>query len=330
MSGIPKAQHVIPRLHLQHFADASGLVWTYDKHSGRVWAAAAEETAVESHFYSGELPDGTMDVRIEEVIGRIESAAAPVYSALLDGKIPAMAAPERAAFAHFLGLMYARTRPMRRMAGEIAARLIQIRLYATARHSEAFEESMRRYEEELGRPIGPEEREEYRESLVDPSQFEFTVAKEVTFSVLRIADELAPLLAAMRWWIMASAEGAFITSDNPLVREVARSSVSAVYGDMGFVNPTAEVTFPLSPTKLLFMSRFPKERVASLPRELVLRANMARAAHSDQFLYASLNDPEIAQLAAQFRDSRPTVKTEGFGPKGFARVRVARRRRGKS
>ena len=135
MSNIPKGQHHTPRLHLQHFVDrgAGNRVWTYDKLSGRVWSASPDETAVETHFYSAELPDGTMDTRLEDVIGKIEDAAAPVYTALLEGKIPGPS-QERSAFARFVGLMYARTRAMRRMAGETAARLAQINLYFTGRH----------------------------------------------------------------------------------------------------------------------------------------------------------------------------------------------------
>ena len=170
---------------------------------------------------------------------------------------------------------------------------------------------MQRYEQELGRPIGPEEREEYRESLLDPSEFEITVPKEMTFAALGAGDQLAPLFDKVNWYLMTAAEGLIITSDNPLVREVHRGTVHPIYGDMGFLNPTAEITFPLSPTK---------------PRDLVQLANTARAAQSDQYLYASVKHPEIERLAAQFRDSRPTVKTEGIGPKKFARASVVRRR----
>jgi hypothetical protein len=55
----PKQQHTIPRLHLQYFAGAEGRVFNYDAIAGKVWAAAPEETAVETHFYSAELADGS-------------------------------------------------------------------------------------------------------------------------------------------------------------------------------------------------------------------------------------------------------------------------------
>jgi hypothetical protein len=62
-------------------------------------------------------------------------------------------------------------------------------------------------------------------------------------------------------------------------------------------------------------------------RDMVKRANMVRAAHSEQFLYAHVKDPEIEQLAAEFRDSRPGMTTQGFGPEKFGKIKVSRRRK---
>jgi hypothetical protein len=119
----PKAHHFIPRLHLQHFAgnDPPGQVWTYDAKTGKVWSAIPEKTAVGTHFYSAENPDGTMNTRIEEALSKIEGTAAPVYDTLLQGAIP-KPSQERMAFSHFLGLMEARTPAMRRMRAEIYGR----------------------------------------------------------------------------------------------------------------------------------------------------------------------------------------------------------------
>jgi hypothetical protein len=76
----PKSQHFIPRLHLQHFAGPSpkGQVWTYDAVAAKTWSAIPEETAVQTHFYSAEKDDGSMDTRIEEFLSSVESLAAPV------------------------------------------------------------------------------------------------------------------------------------------------------------------------------------------------------------------------------------------------------------
>jgi hypothetical protein len=124
---------------------------------------------------------------------------------------------------------------------------------------------------------------------------------------------------------MTASERFFVTSDNPVVREVDPQSASPCYGDGGFANNTAEITFPLSPQKLLLMTW----RDVGYRREIngdVWAANMARASHSEQFLYAHRNDAELTKLAAELRDSLPGMRISGFGPKNFGSVRLRRRR----
>jgi hypothetical protein len=169
---LPKRQHTIPRLHLQHFVgfDPKGHVWTYDAQTGNVWSAIPEETALETHFYSIEKPDGTMDTRIEECLASVESSAAPVYEALLRGEIP-KDSQARSNFSVFLALMYCRTPSMRRMAAEIYSRMIQIKAYAYGRNNRAFDALIRRYEQAEGLELNTEHKERVRKDLLDPSGY---------------------------------------------------------------------------------------------------------------------------------------------------------------
>src|SRR4029077_4415693 len=143
----PKRQHFNPALHLRQFVGSApkGQVWTYDKQTGRVRPATPENTAVQTHFYSVERDDGTMDTTIEDYLAEVESDAAPVYEGLLRGEIPDYSQP-RADFGQFLGLMYVRTPAMRRMAAEIQGRAIQIRNYAYASNRKAFDALLHRIE----------------------------------------------------------------------------------------------------------------------------------------------------------------------------------------
>lgn len=322
----PKRQHVIPVLHLKHFVgDAPrGQVWTYDAETGAVRSATPENTAVQTHFYSVERDDGTLDTHVEEVLGQIEGAAAPVYEALLGGVIPKDPV-QRAAFASFLASMYVRTPAARRMAGEMYGRYIQIMNYAFGCSDEAFDSLIRRYEKDSGRTLDATERKRLREGLLDPSRFIVQVPKERTFAAFGAAEKLAPLLFNMTWTLATARHGYFVTSDHPLVRLVDPRTNHPIYGDHGFVNKTAEVTFPLSPKKLLIMTwkRYAPEH-AVLKRLGIDTINAARAAHSDRYLYAHLRDKRLQKLAEKYRDSRPGWTTKGFGPKKFAKVTVPR------
>ena len=324
----PKSHHTVPRLHLQHFAgqEPAGQVWAYDAVTGRTWSAIPEETAVQTHFYSAERDDGTMDPTIEVFLSEVEGRAAPVYENLLKGTIPGES-QARMDFSQFTALMYTRTTAMRRMAAQIRGRGAQIHQYAYASNPEAFEALTRRVEAEKGGPIDPAIKEHIRQEMLNPSgNYTIEVSKESTFMALAASDRLTPLFYKMTWTLADAGEGYFITSDNPVVRWVDPKTCHPIYGDHGFLNKTVEVTFPLSPDKLLLLSWQGEVPARALfPREHVELANAARAAHSERYLYAHLHDVQVAQLAAGHKDSRPVMTTEGFGPENFSPIEVARR-----
>jgi hypothetical protein len=325
----PKRQHFIPILHLKHFvgADPKGQVWTYDAESGEVRSATPENTAVQTHFYSVERDGGVMDTRVEDCLAEIESRAAPGYEALLRAEIPAKDAQARADFATFLAVMYVRTPAMRRISGEIAGRLIQIHAYASGSNEQAFETMLLRAEKNGARSLSPEKKERLRRDLLDPSRYVVQVAKQLTFpAIFGAADELAPILLNMKWSIIEALHGFFITTDNPLVREVDQTTHHPIYGDGGFLNETAQVIFPLSPDRFLSMTWNESARdVGAFERNQVDKINHGLAAHSDRYLYAHIRHKRLEEMAAKFKNSRPGMTTQGFGPKKFAKIEVPRR-----
>jgi hypothetical protein len=289
------------------------------------WSAIPQETCVQTHFYSAERDDGTMDTRLEEFLSLVESHAAPIYENLLKGRLP-QDQRARMDFAQFLALIHTRTTAMRRMAGEIRGRGAQIHSYAYANDPEAFEALTRRVEAEKGEKMDPEAKEKVRQAMLNPSGYTMEVSKESTFMALSASDKLTPIFDKMKWSLVYARHGYFISSDNPLVREVDPKTRHAIYGDHGFVNTTAEVTFPLSPKVLLLMSWDESARdLGEFGRDRVHQLNVVRAAHSDRFLFAHINDKRIARLAEIYRDSRPEMTTHGFGPEKFAPIKVARR-----
>lgn len=325
---IPKRQHLIPRLHLQHFAgpDPKGHVWTYDAQTGHMRSAIPEETAVETHFYSVEAEDGTMDTRIETILSEIEAKAAPVYKALLQGDIPGET-QERMDFSTFLALMYLRTPAMRRMNAELMSRYMQILCYAYGTNEKAFDALNQRVERAGGRVLTTEEKERLRRDFTDGfSDYVIEIPRERTLGVLGASDKLTPILFQMKWSIVMPRHGFFITTDHPLVREVDPQTRHPAYGDHGFLNKTAEVIFPLSPQRLLLMSWDKGARdIGAFERDHVEHFNRALAAHSDRYLYAHIRHKRLQQLAAEFKDSRPTMTTQGFGPTKFAEMKLSRR-----
>lgn len=324
----PKSHHTVPRLNLEHFAghEPKGQVWTYDKITGRSTSAIPEETGTQTHFYSVQKDDGTWDTRIEGFLGTIESLAAPTYRGLLNSEIP-RDNQERADFSTFLAIMYVRTPTMRRMMAEVYAKGLQIQTYATAVHKEAFENTIRRYEEDRGKKLSDGMKEKLRNDMIDPSNYILEVPKERTFRVFDIADKLAPMFFDMKWSLIIPKSGFLITSDNPVIRRVDHKTVHPVYGDHGFLNKTAEITFPLSPKLLLLLTwRKDAKTWGMVERSHIDDLNRSCAFQAERQLYSHVHHKKLEQLAQESKNSRPTMQISGFGPKKFSEVRIPRRR----
>jgi hypothetical protein len=325
---ISMRQHFIPCLHLKHFIgpNPKGQVWTYDAQTGKVYSATPENTAVQTHFYSAEDPDGTMNTQLEKYLSEIEGKAAPVYEALLRKEIPKNS-QARADFSVFLALMCVRTPAMRRIWAEGYGRHLQIMNYAYAKDEKAFHALTRKYEEEQGITLDNETKNLVRESMIDPTDYVFEIPKERTLKALSAADGLSPIFYEMKWSLAVPTHGFFISCDNPLVKYVDPRTCHPIYGDHGFLNKTAEVIFPLSPKLVLLMSW--NENILEVGeftrRNPVDEINRLLAVHSERYLYAHIHHKRLIRLAAKFKDIRPEMTTSGFGPDKFAEIRVLRR-----
>lgn len=320
-----KSQHHVPVLHLRNFAgpDPKGHVWTYDKQTGRARSSIPEETGFETHFYSVERDDGTMDTRIEDVLAEIESKAAPVYRDLVTGKM--CEGQPKSDFANFIACMFARTLSMRRMFAEVLSRGAQIRNHAYGTNEKAFESLIKRSGKDRA-PLDQEGKEALRAALTDPSQFIIEISREATLRGLKVMDRLTPIFFNMGWSLVYAKHGYFITSDNPLARASDPKSRSSTYGDGGFLNQTVEVTFPLSPSTILLLTWADNPSpMFEVSRDAVEGWNMMRAAHAERFLYAHIDDKRVSQLAARQKESRPRMVIEGCGPKKFAETVIRRR-----
>jgi len=323
---VKKRHHYVPILHLKHFAgqQPAGQVWTYDAIEGTQRSSTPENTAVEGHFYSFEREDGTLDASIEDIYEKFESAAAPAYEELSKGRFPDDRG--RSHFSEFLGTMFVRTPTWRRMAGELYSRHVQIMTYAYAVDDDAFDKLTAEVEASAGKTFSAEEKAAVRELMIDPSKVKMTIAKHVTLNGFELADKLANIFHAMKWSIVESAKGYFVSSDNPVVRTVDPATQHPIYGDGGFMNKTARVTFPLSPKRMLLLSwDGPNNVLRSSRREQTLGFNIERAKQSERYLYAHINDKRISALAHAFRHIRPGTETQGFGPKKFARTEIPRK-----
>jgi Protein of unknown function (DUF4238) len=65
-------------MHLKHFVDAQGMVWTYHKTNGSITQAVPRETAFQRNFYAIEQKPGQYRDDLEGCLGLIEGDATPI------------------------------------------------------------------------------------------------------------------------------------------------------------------------------------------------------------------------------------------------------------
>jgi hypothetical protein len=329
MSG--PGHHVVQRYHLAHFAgdQPKGQVWIYDKTTGRARSDIPENISVENHFYSIENGDGTWDTRLDDWITNVEGEATSVYDRLLSGDIPAYS-QAKYDFSVYLALTYIRTRTQRRMAIDVAGKMLQNVMATLAQNNEWFDSSMSSFEEERGQQMTPERRQEMRELMLNPGgKLKMSVSKDMAFMAWGAIDKLSPLFLHMHWTVLTPQNGFFITSDNPLL-QFNPGPRHPVYGDGGFMNKAVEVSFPLSPRRLLLLTHKKRSKdMCQIPRHTVEGQNEARAAQCERELYAHIQSKKIAKLAEEHKYHRLRMTISGGGPKKYAEITSPRRFRKK-
>lgn len=321
----PKDHHHVSRFYLEGFAEPTGKrhVWTYDKQSGAVRHAIAKETGFEKHLYSVTADDGSRVTALEDWIAMVEHKAAPVLAKVLRGE--QITDQERADFSSFLALMYVRTNAFRRLWAEMHGQMMQVRLYATAAHDEAWATMLRRYEAEHGERT-PEMRERRRKAMLDPSAYALGFPRERTLGALMAHDTIVEDIFNMRWtFIQARAEDFFIASDAPLTRVIPPRYRNPMRGG-GFADPRIKVTCPLS-SRMCWFGHWDRDVGPRINADtaLVRHLNRVRAKYAERFLYAPCEDDGLKALAREFSDHREKMVFSGFGPLNPAEVKVTRR-----
>lgn len=294
------------------------MIWTFDNQTSRWRPSTVENTAVQTNFYSIDTDEGPND-EIESLLSKIENEAAAGYELLLADEIPS--GQIKADFAMFLATLHLRTPAMINAVAAGKAELMDLELDTILRSRESFESFAKQYERESGKSLDYDELQSF---VHDKSRYDLAVTHKIGLSIIGAADGIAPLLYDREWTICHALDGFFITSDHPVFRWSPSETHHPIYGDGGFKNFKAEITFPLSPNRLLLMTgRRRSEPVALFDAEGVNAANEARAFAAQRYVYAHRRDDEIAAMALEHKDQLHQMVIERSGER--PNVRVVRR-----
>ncbi len=318
-----KRQHYVPRFYLSHFAAAEGIIWTYDCQRDEVRPNSPENTAVETNFYSVKSDDGTYDDRLEKWLSEVESKAAPLYEALVAGKIPVD--QEKADLAVFLASLHTRSPALITAAAELKGAMTQRLMDFIARDPVKFDLSIDQWARATGQVIDKEQREKLRAFIQDKERYSMDVLRQAGLSAMGATDKIAEIFFGMRWILVRCKEQHLITSDNPVVRLTPPEAYHPIYGDGGFLNKKAYVTVPLNANMLLEMgwAKELPEGLYAANKERGRLYNRQRARFAERYLFASRRDAGIQALAKKYAE--PGVRIAMEPSAKLAPIKVKRR-----
>jgi len=124
--GIAKVQHYVPQFLLRNFGTGKkDQINVFNKANDKTFVTNARNVAAESRFY--DFKSGDMDVSVEPILSRIESAAKPVFKKIADAStLSSLNDDERLALAVFLAVQFVRTKASRAAFDDAANQLVDV------------------------------------------------------------------------------------------------------------------------------------------------------------------------------------------------------------
>ncbi len=288
-----KRQHTVPRCYLKRFIDpAKGTVWTFDKHTKRVYDASEWNVAQERYFYDfhpeaikPEHRASENDLQaVEKGLAAIEGYLASTLEALLDRRPPMGIPPGfRKMLAVQVAIQWMRTKRYRDSMMELSRKYFQAQVDDLMRHR--FPDVPQRLY-----PIA-----EVKETSVSAMHGQFFFNQERW-------EQVAAGLINKIWMLAVNDTGKpFYTSDHPVVRRANLPDDKT--GGIGLNSPGVEFFMPLSPKygllmleRNFFRSYWPCDRGRALfTQEQAEVFNRLQVEQSHRHVFSSTDDFTTAE-----------------------------------
>jgi Protein of unknown function (DUF4238) len=243
-----KNQHWVPQFYLRRFAvpgwrdKEKAKIWVMDIATGKTTIRKIREIASEEFLYSHVKIDGSRCFQVEEQLSEIETMTARFWGRLVDG-FPDLSAAWgiKKLAALFIGSLVLRHPDVETVTRGIHGEIVSIhdRLPKDAKgrpavshifeNGEAFEFDNSDYDEF---------------KAADPNRFKQMFAEQIR----PVAMKMAEVLFAKRWAFFCTDHPSFFTSDKPVIAQ------HPVVRKFGVETPGVNLWFPISPTRMLWMS----------------------------------------------------------------------------
>ena len=295
---IAKRNHYLPRFYLKNFVfDADGIFWVYYKGTEHPKPQTPINTGIEKNLYTVKQPDGTFDDSIEK------SVLSPM-EAIVNSKIKRLSEyngrlkeEDISDLSLFLSFMATRVPRNIEAAREMGAAYAQYELMELLKNPDELENVLG----QLKRNGEIEENVtvEYMQKTLDRFDERFKISfdkKWATGWSLLSVNKVYEELINMNWCLCrAPSKHYFITSDCPVVCFVLDDKGSAMFG-AGYALRNAEVSFPISPAKCLYLDRRHTEKYRAISKNFIKEINKRTAWAAERFLISHIKTNYNANL----------------------------------
>jgi hypothetical protein len=280
-------QHFIPRSYLAAWCDPATpedqepYVWRFPKDGGEGKRKAPHKLFTETEMYTLHAPDGSRDLRLEHGLADLEDAFARVRAEKISHRLPLTAADEFVVYA-FIAAMHSRTPKQRDHWKE---------------QWQGILDDMKSMRDQV-RKMTPAQRKNIPPSIGSggPSmgieEVEQLATNPVPVLLISGMQQLLPGLMQFNLAILTTGvEAEFITSDAPCAwfdPEVHRRPFP--YNSIGLMYPTVEITLPLGPGELGFLSRKDLSGYVPIPGAIVDDLNRRTRAYAHEYFVTSKNE----------------------------------------
>jgi hypothetical protein len=302
----PKKHHYVPRHVLRRFCDPpqTGVLWTYDKEAKQIYPGSPVCQASENHFYSFESSKGFDNKTIEvDFLSKIDDAGSTAIESVL--RREQLSEDRVIDFMRFAACQMIRVKTHFQRLDALLSPILQESAERLAKYDAEFKTGLADRLRERGG--GEAEIADFMSSI-ERGEFKLTANRGYLVSIfLSTLDSVTKSFCQMDWRFATREDGAeaFVTSDNPLVLDDIGEGEAK---PLGIMNPTIEVSMPLSPTTVA-LARWGESAgygYGPLDSDYVAAINQRTINRALRFVYASKKSDELLAtvVSAQGKQAR--------------------------
>ncbi|WP_345986342.1 DUF4238 domain-containing protein [Sulfurimonas sp. HSL-1656] len=299
----PIKQHWVPRFYLKEFATLDtrkkkeSQVWIFSKEEGDPTKVNIKDIAAKRYLYSPKDENGERCWKMEDELASLESLMCQIWPDFANSFIDLNNEAFRKGISLFLATMLLRHPKRLNEYDHLQKQMID------------FYDSLPK--DENGNPmIGSIKTKEgvFEFDSSDWGRYsnpkDYDKQKFFVDTIKSSAIEIAEMLMKKRWSVVFSESEQFITSDNPLI---ISNRLIGEMGNYGLNTKGTEITFPISPTRVLIMDDMfeqPHSQYYSLQGDTASAINLKTWLNVHQFMITHRNPDEVNYEMMKFLDKR--------------------------